>query len=141
MRQVVAFGPPYLWLVCDAGHLGADPLSAFRAAAGRLADALRTPGMETRTYDLPIGRLPDSALAGIRITELLGHGWDLARATGQPADFPDDLAERALTEARNQLRNRPEGPHAPFAPQAPVPDDAPAIDRLAAFLGRTVEVP
>ena len=125
----------------DADHLGEDPLGAFRMAAGRLAAALRTPGMAARTYALPIGQVPGSALAGIRITELLGHGWDLARATGQPPGFPDDVAERGLTEARNQLRNRPSGPDSPFAPQMPVPDDAPAIDRLAGFLGRGVGSP
>jgi uncharacterized protein (TIGR03086 family) len=122
----------------DADHLGDDPRGAFRAAAGRLTAALRTPGMEARTYALPIGQVPGSALAGIRITELLGHGWDLACATSQPPGFPDNVAERGLTEARNQLRNRPSGPRSPFAPEMPVPDDAPAIDRLAGFLGRTV---
>jgi uncharacterized protein (TIGR03086 family) len=120
----------------DGDHLGADPLGAFRDAAGRLRGALRTPGMAARTYPLPIGQVPGTALARIRITELLGHGWDLARATGQPADFPEDVAERGLTAARDQLRDRPAGPDAPFAPMAAIPDDAPAIDRLAAFLGR-----
>jgi uncharacterized protein (TIGR03086 family) len=78
----------------DADHLGDDPLGVFRAAGSRLATAPRTPGIEARTYDLPIGQVSGSALAGIRITELLGHGWDLARATGQPPGFPDDVTDR-----------------------------------------------
>jgi uncharacterized protein (TIGR03086 family) len=118
----------------DADQLGPDPLGAFRAAGRQLAAALRTPGVAERTYPLPIGTVPGTALAGIRITELLGHGWDLARATGQPPGFPDDLAERGLAGARGQLRSRPAG----FAPPTPAPDTAPAIDRLAAFLGRAV---
>ena len=121
--------------VRDADHLGDDPFFAFRASADLLAAALRTPGIEVRTYALPFGQVPGSALAGIRITECLGHGWDLARATGQPADFPDKVAARGLAQARNQLRSRSPGP---FAPEQPVPDGAPAIDRLAAFLGRSV---
>jgi uncharacterized protein (TIGR03086 family) len=74
----------------------------------------------------------------VRILENLVHGWDLARATGQPTDFPDDLAERALAAARAQLKSRPAGPNAPFAPEVPVPAGAPAIGRLAGFLGRPV---
>ena len=72
---------------------------------------------------------------GIRITELLGHGWDLARATGQRPQFPDEVAARGLIQARDQLRSRSPGP---FAPERPVADGAPVIDRLAAFLGRRV---
>jgi uncharacterized protein (TIGR03086 family) len=119
----------------DADHLGDDPFFAFRASADLLAAALRTPGVDARTYALPFGQVPGSALAGIRITECLGHGWDLARATGQLPDFPDSVAARGLAEARNQLRSRSPGP---FAPEKPVPDGAPVIDQLAAFLGRTV---
>jgi uncharacterized protein (TIGR03086 family) len=121
--------------VRDADHLGDDPFFAFRASADLLAAALRTPGMAARTYTLPFGRVPGSALAGIRMTECLGHGWDLARATGQPPGFPDNLAARGLAGARNQLRGRSPGP---FAPEQPVPDGAPVIDQLAGFLGRSV---
>ena len=121
--------------VHDADHLGDDPFFAFRASADLLAAALRTPGVEARTYELPFGPVPGPELAGIRITEFLGHGWDLARATGQPPVFPDKVAARGLAEARKQLSSRSPGP---FAPEQPVPDDAPPIDRLAAFLGRSV---
>lgn len=122
--------------VRDADHLGDDPFFAFRASADQLVAALRTPGVDTRTYALPFGEVPGTALAGIRITECLGHGWDLARATRQVPDFPDDVAARGLAEARNQLRVRSPGP---FAPEQPAPDGGPAIDQLAAFLGRTVQ--
>src|SRR6202034_2902524 len=105
--------------VRDADHLGDDPFFAFRASADLLAAALRTPGVGARNYTLPFGRVPGSALAGIRITECLGHGWDLARATGQAPDFPDNVAARGLAEARNQLRDRSPGP---LAAEQPVPD-------------------
>jgi uncharacterized protein (TIGR03086 family) len=121
--------------VHDADHLGDDPFFAFRASADLLAAALRRPGVEARTYELPFGPVPGSELAGIRITECLGHGWDLARATGQPPVFSDNVAARGLALARRQLRSRSPGP---FAPEQPVPDGAPAMDRLAAFLGRAV---
>ena len=122
----------------DADHLGADPLAAFGRAAAALRAALRQPGVLAGMYTLPAGTVPGAALVQIRIVEHLGHGWDLARATGQPAGFPEDVAERAIVAARAQLATRPQRQGSPFAAEVPVPADAPAIDRLAGFLGRTV---
>lgn len=76
----------------------------------------------------------------LRITELLVHGWDLARATDQVVTFPEDLAGQELAFTRVALADIPPG-RRPFAPPEPVADDAPAIDRLAACLGRTVTAP
>jgi uncharacterized protein (TIGR03086 family) len=123
----------------DADHLGDDPVGAFRRAAAALREAFARPGVLERTYTAPFGTGPGIALVRTRIIEQLGHGWDLARATGQPADFPAGVAERALAAAREQLATRPAGgAWTPFAPEVPVPDGAPAIDRLAGFLGRAV---
>jgi uncharacterized protein (TIGR03086 family) len=61
--------------------LGAEPAEAFRSAAARLVTALGTPGMLDRVYPLPFGEVPGLGLIGIRLTEHLGHGWDLARAS------------------------------------------------------------
>src|SRR6202043_4214242 len=86
--------------------------------------------------DLPMMAVqPGSTVVQMRINELLIHGWDLARAIGQPDGLPEDLAEGALTLWQTRLAGRPrEG--MPFGVPEPVADDAPAIDRLAAFLGR-----
>lgn len=119
-----------------ADHLGGDPLTAFQRAAAQMREAFAAPGVLESVYTAPFGTAPGTALLHIRIIEALAHGWDLARATGQPAAFPDDVAERALAAARKQLTSRPEGPGAPFGAEVPVAEDAPAIDRLAGFLGR-----
>jgi uncharacterized protein (TIGR03086 family) len=122
----------------DADLLGANPAEAFRAAAARLTTALGSPGMLERTYPLPFGQVPGLGLIEIRLIEHLGHGWDLATATGQSIPFPGDVAERGLVVARGQLENRPAGAHSPFGAAVEVAQDAPAIDRLAGFLGRAV---
>ena len=119
-------------------HLGDDPLAAFQQAAARLREAFGTPGALEEIYTAPFGTGPGAVLAHVRVVEVLTHGWDLARATGQPADFPDDVAERALAGTRRALTERPQGPGAPFAAAVPVPQGAPAVDRLAGFLGRQV---
>lgn len=122
----------------DADQLGGDPVGAFGRAAAALREAFARPGVLGTVYTAPFGTAPGVALVHTRIIEHLGHGWDLARATGQPASFPGDVTERALAAARRQLASRPQGTHAPFGPEVPVPAGAPAIDRLAGFLGRVV---
>lgn len=121
-----------------ADHLGEAPLAAFQQAAAGLREAFAEPGVLELVFQAPFGTAPGTALVHVRIVEVLVHGWDLARATGQPADFPDDAAERALARSTQQLTERPQGPGAPFAAEVPVPPDAPAVDRLAGWLGRTV---
>jgi uncharacterized protein (TIGR03086 family) len=99
-------------------------------------DAFLNPGFLDGTHETPMmGQQQGTTIVHMRINELLIHGWDLARAIGQPADLPEDLAEGALILWQTRLAGRPrEG--MPFGTPEPVADDAPAIDRLAAFLGR-----
>ena len=74
----------------------------------------------------------------MRINENLMHGWDLARATGQvTSELPEDLAEQTLAMWTRQLGGRPRE-SMPFAAAQPAPADAPAIERLAAYLGRAL---
>jgi uncharacterized protein (TIGR03086 family) len=119
-------------------QLGDDPAVAWRASAGELLDAFRGPGVLERTHTVPAGTLPGPAVLHLRIVETLVHGWDLARATGQEPPFPDELAEPELAFSTDLLGRLPEG-RQPFGPPRPVDDDAPAIDRLAALLGRSPE--
>jgi uncharacterized protein (TIGR03086 family) len=117
-------------------QLGDDPPGAYREAAAALLAAFSQPGVLERVVQAPVGRIPGAVALHLRITEALVHGWDLARATGQPARLPDDLAEEELAFARGT--SAPDVPRTghPFGPIQTVPDDAPAIDRLAAYLGR-----
>ncbi len=124
--------------VPGADHLGGDPPAAYRRAAARLREAFAGPGVLESVYEAPFGTGAGAVMVHVRIVEVLVHGWDLARATGQPAQFPDDVAGRALARARQWLTTRPQGPGAPFAADVLVPQEAPAVDRLAGFLGRPV---
>jgi uncharacterized protein (TIGR03086 family) len=119
-------------------QLGDDPLGAYRAASAALLDAFSRPGVLDRIVQAPVGRIPGAVALHIRITEALVHGWDVAQGTGQPARLPDDLAEEELAFARGT--NAPDVPRTghPFGPVQPVSDDTPAIDQLAAYLGRPV---
>ncbi|MBI2755205.1 MAG: TIGR03086 family protein [Chloroflexi bacterium] len=121
-----------------AEQLGDDPFSAYSASASELQAAFSRPNVLDGVYQAPVGPVPGATLLDLRITELLVHGWDLAQATGQPARLPEDLAEVELAFARGDRAPRVPRTGHPFGPIQPVPDDAPAIDRLAAYLGRSI---
>jgi uncharacterized protein (TIGR03086 family) len=129
--------PPRDQLGRRAGEdqLGEDPATAYAASADELLAALRAPGALEGTYTVPAATLPGPAVVHLRTVETLVHGWDLARAIGRPVPFADELAEGELAFSRDLLGRLPEGRH-PFGPSRPLADDAPAIDRLAALLGR-----
>ncbi len=128
--------PEELHRAAGQDHLGDDPAAAFRASADEMLAAFEGPEVLQQTHTVPAGTMPGAAVVHLRIVETLVHGWDLARAIGRPAPFPDAMVEPELAASRELLGRLPEG-RRPFAPPQPVADDAPAIDRLAALLGRT----
>jgi len=114
-----------------------DLLAAYRSSAAALLEAVGQPGALDKIVTVPFGAVPGIVALHLRITEVLVHGWDLARATGQLVAFSEDVAEQELAFSRAKLSDIPPG-RSPFAPPQPVAADAPAIDRLAACLGRDV---
>jgi uncharacterized protein (TIGR03086 family) len=115
----------------------ADLAVSYRDAAADLLAAFSGPGALEQVVTIPVGTMPGAAAAHIRMVEMLVHGWDLAEATGQATAYPDDLVEQELAFTRPQLAALPPD-RSPFAPPQPVADDAPAILRLVACLGRPV---
>lgn len=118
-------------------HGERDPVGAYRDTAAELLAAFGAPGVLGREYHGPLGSATGAERLQIRLYDLLAHGWDLARATGQRAELPDDVAERSLTFARTQVHEQARLGR--FGPAQPVDEDAPAIDRLVAFLGRPTD--
>lgn len=110
---------------------------AYRESAAALLAAFGQSGVLERSYQGPLGAATGEQRLKIRMYDLLGHGWDLAQALGQPAELPEDAVEASLAFARADGRAvRPGG--GCFGPPRPVDSSAPAIVRLAAFLGRDV---
>lgn len=120
----------------EAVRLGTDPAGAFRSSSAGLHAAFSRPGVLERSFHSPMGSATGAERLQIRLYDLLAHGWDLARATGIPARLPEDVAERALAFAQTQLSTQPRTGR--FADPQPVAATAPAVDRLAAFLGRSL---
>ncbi len=82
--------------------------------------------------------MPAPIMGCVAMSELVLHGWDLAKATGQPftADeqsleavhvFTSMMAEPGQEASREGL----------YGPVVPVPDDAPMLDRVLGLAGRS----
>jgi uncharacterized protein (TIGR03086 family) len=113
-------------------HLGGDPLAAYQRAAGRLREAFCAPGVLDSLYAAPFGTGPGAVLAHVRVVEVLAHGWDLARATGQPYR-PDPVLVRAALGFAERFADLDGGP---FGPSVAMPADATPFDRLLGAAGR-----
>jgi uncharacterized protein (TIGR03086 family) len=87
------------------------------------------------SYPMPFGEITGEGITEYQVVEVLVHAWDLAVATGRPARPTEQLAERALALAHRLSEDTLRGPGM-MADPVTVPDSAPALDRLVAFLGR-----
>jgi len=114
---------------------GADPAAEF-AAAGRQAVAAFEAGAADRPLRLTSSDLPGTMVLGMMLIEYVGHGWDLAVATGQPVPYTDAEAQAALDAARGMLQPGYRGPGKTFGYEVEVSNDAPTVERLVAFIGR-----
>jgi uncharacterized protein (TIGR03086 family) len=127
------------WEPRDADVIGDDWPGAYRAAAGSLLAAWKREGALDGTLTLPSGEVPATWSVGQQITDLVVHGWDIAKATGQSTDLDRELGELALGWAKQNLQPRFRGDEASgrvFGPEVPVAEDAPLYERLAGFFGR-----
>ncbi|MGH3403911.1 MAG: TIGR03086 family metal-binding protein [Streptosporangiaceae bacterium] len=119
----------------DGYQAEADPAAAVTAAAARMDQALRA-GAASRPLRLGDSTMPgDMALAMI-LWEYQMHGWDLARATGQPWSPPSAAAQESLSFAPGMLTADYQGDGKAFARRVSVPDSASALDRLLGLSGR-----
>jgi uncharacterized protein (TIGR03086 family) len=113
----------------------ADPASEVRSASAGMAAALHG-GAAGRPLRLGGSAMPGDMALSMILWEYQVHGWDLARATGQPWSPPAAAAEESLEFAPGMLTPDYQGDGKAFAPRVPVPATAPALDRLLGLSGR-----
>ncbi|MFF0553945.1 TIGR03086 family metal-binding protein [Streptomyces sp. NPDC004311] len=117
-------------------HLGDNHIAAFETAASQAREAFRQPGMLERSF----GPAPGRRVVEQLLVELLVHGWDLATALGRDRDLEPDIAHAALPVVREIYGALPRTAGGSFSPAQSAPEHAPALDRVAAFLGRAAHV-
>ena len=119
-----------------------DPLEAFNSARADVELLLADPDLAHAAVSTPAG----SMTAGEHVDQVVSadmvlHGWDLARATGQ-LDTIDPAEVDAMWPAAQQIPEvmRIPGAFGPgivvYGPAVEVPSDAPLQDRLLGLLGR-----
>ena len=120
-----------------AYRLGDDPAGAFRTSAAGMIEGWRKGGTD-RTVRLTMGELPAPMVLNMTLMEYMTHGWDLATATGQSMPYSDAEAEQVLERAHATLKPEYRGPDTAMGEPQEAPVGAPAVDQLAAFMGRSV---
>jgi uncharacterized protein (TIGR03086 family) len=81
-----------------------------------------------------MGGLPRAVLASMALTDLVAHGWDLARAVGLDYEVDEETAAALLAFAAHTAPTGRE--RGIFGAEVPVPADAPALDRFLGLIGR-----
>jgi uncharacterized protein (TIGR03086 family) len=121
----------------DASRLSDDWRTRMPRDLAALADAWRDPDAWTGMTKAGGVDLPGEVAGLVALDELVVHGWDVARATGQPYEcdaasleavhaFVAQFSEPGQEETRAGL----------FGPVVEVPEDAPLLDRVIGLTGR-----
>ncbi|MFD5360059.1 TIGR03086 family metal-binding protein [Streptomyces tendae] len=102
---------------------------------GELADAWREPDAWTGMTRAGGIDLPGAVAGAVVADELVIHGWDLARATGQEY-APDPAALQAAYGLLAAAAEEPDRDAGMFGTVVPVPADAPLLERAVGLSGR-----
>jgi uncharacterized protein (TIGR03086 family) len=118
----------------DGDNLGDDPQAAYRASAELAAAAFNAPGAMDAPCAVSYGPVPGSVYCGHRILDVVIHGWDLAKATGQDTTLDPELVDAVAAIVAPQF-DMLEG-SGMFGSTVTIPGDADAQTRLLSRLGR-----
>jgi uncharacterized protein (TIGR03086 family) len=120
--------------VPDASKLDEDWRTSYPARLTELARAWGDPSAWQGMTRIAAMEMPGEAVGTTGLTEVVIHGWDLARSTGQTYDVDSTTAEAVLAHVSQVAAAGPvEGL---FGPALPIADDAPVLDRIVALSGR-----
>jgi uncharacterized protein (TIGR03086 family) len=104
------------------------------ARLDRLVSAWQRPEAWTGMAEAGGVTMPAELTGMVAVDELVLHGWDLARATGQP--FTCDDASLTAVQTFTGMMTSPEQRAGLFGPPVDVPSDASDLDRTVAQSGR-----
>ena len=123
-------------LLPDVNALALEPnLGAqFRTAASANLSAWKARGLDGEV-NIGAGPMPAQAGISINLLDTATHAWDIARATGQKGDLPEELAATVYAICQGFVTDEIRK-FAGFDAAISVSDSASATDRLVAFLGR-----
>jgi uncharacterized protein (TIGR03086 family) len=120
----------------DASRLPSDWRERIPEDLVALAEAWRDPEAWTGMTQAGGIDLPGEVAGLVALDELVVHGWDVARASGQPYDVDPAELEAVRGFVGPMADAPPEQRAGLFGPPVAVPDDAPELDRLIGLTGR-----
>ncbi|RVW00570.1 TIGR03086 family protein [Rhodococcus xishaensis] len=112
-----------------------DFVAAYRSATDRMLPAWTDDRLDAEVT-APWGTVPGRVAIWVYIIETLVHGWDLATATGQPAESRPELAEAVLAVAQHAIPAEPRGGQMPYGPVVTPSAQAGPTEQLANWSGR-----
>lgn len=119
----------------DVPPVADDPVAAWWTHTDAVQALLESPrAFEDFTHPHAGTQVLGEAIENFYIADVFMHTWDLARASGQDDTLDPERCELMLagmTPIEDILRASGQ-----YGPPMPVPPDAPAQDRLMAFIGR-----
>jgi len=118
----------------DGDIIGDDPLSAYDRSAEAAAAAFEAPGALEAPCAVSYGPVPGSVYAEHRFIDVLIHGWDLAKATGQDTRIDPTLTAASLKVLAPQIDVLQAS--GAFGTPIQVGPDADPQTRLLGLLGR-----
>jgi uncharacterized protein (TIGR03086 family) len=110
--------------------------ATYEQSAEASLNGWRSEGVMERPIPLPFATMPGAQAIRIAVLETVVHGWDLAKATGQDAEIPEQLAAPMLDGVKKVIPPGTRPAELPFGPEVTVPDSASTTDKLVAYLGR-----
>lgn len=121
----------------DASRLAADWRTTIPRDVVALAEAWREPDAWTGMTRAGGLDLPGEVAGVVALDELVIHGWDVARASGQPYECDDQtLAVVHDFVAPFSLPGHEAEREGLFGPVVDVPEGAPLLDRVLGMTGR-----
>jgi uncharacterized protein (TIGR03086 family) len=124
-------------LLASGAHLDPDWRAKLPGQLDALADAWSKPSAWEGMTEVGGNTLPGEVTGVVALDEVVLHGWDLARATGQ--DFRCDPASAEAVLGFTERTAQPDQAASRtglFGPVVPVADDAPTFDRALGYAGR-----
>jgi uncharacterized protein (TIGR03086 family) len=114
--------------------LGEDPRAAWQASAKEAAEAVQGPRAMERVVHLSFGDYPGEEYATQVFTDLVIHGWDLARGIGADDRIDPELLEATYEKVEPMVKAfKASGI---YGPDVKAPRGADLQTRLLALVGR-----
>jgi uncharacterized protein (TIGR03086 family) len=121
----------------DAARLGADWRERIPRDLEALGLAWQRPDSWQGMTRIAGMDTPAETVGLVLADELAVHGWDVARASGQPYTCEPDVLEAARQFLEMFASpDAPSGPEVPFGPAKVLLPEAPLLDRVVALAGR-----